>query len=143
MKSATRLLAMGTYALLGAGFLAAGASTLLVNTGLLPEGIRDTVIRFSQDNLMMLHIVQEFGSVLVLIGLLTFWFIANYDRSRFFHWAMTVYWAIMALIHWFHVAEPLTSVVGPLIITLPFLLFLLIGVMREATEKPRLAGAGA
>jgi hypothetical protein len=130
----TRLVAKGVYALVGAGFLLAGAATLLVNTGLLPGGVRGIVVRFSQDNLVMLHIVQEFGAVLVLLGLITFWFVRHYEQSQFFHWAMTAYWAIMALIHWFHVARPEVSVAGGLINTIPFAVFLAIGLMRLANE---------
>ena len=132
----TRLVAKGIYALVGAAFLAAGAATLLVNTGLLPGSVRNVVVRFSQDNPVMLHILQEFGSVLVLLGLLTFWFIRHYEQSLFFHWAMTAYWAIMALIHWFHVASPEVSVVGGLINTIPFAMFLAIGLLRLANEGP-------
>ena len=134
MSRTTRWLAKGLYGVVGVGFLLAGLVTLLVNTGLLPEGVRSIVVRFSQNNLIMLHIVQEFGSVLVLLGLLTFWFIRHYEQSQFFHWAMTAYWAIMALIHWFHVASPEISVVGGLINTIPFAIFLAIGLLREANE---------
>jgi hypothetical protein len=134
MSRTTRIVAKGIYGLIGTAFLLAGASTLLVNTGLLPGGVRDVVIRFSQDNLVVLHIIQEFGSVLVLVGLVTFWFIRHYEESLFFHWAMTAYWAIMALIHWFHVASPEVSVAGGLINTIPFALFLAIGLLRLAHE---------
>ena len=134
MTKTTRVLAKVTYTLFAALFLAAGATTLLVNTGLLPDALRDIVIRFSQNNNGMLHIIQELGSLLVLVALLTFWFIRHYDESRYFHWAMTVYWAIMAVIHWFHVASPTVSVVGGLINTIPVALFLTIGALRAATE---------
>jgi hypothetical protein len=134
MTRTTRVLAMSIYAIFGALFLAAGATTLLVNTGLLPDALREIVIRFSQGNPGMLHVVQELGSLLVLAGLLTFWFVFHYDQSRGFHRAMTAYWAIMALIHWFNVAGPWESVAGPLINTIPFVLFLAIGLLREATE---------
>jgi hypothetical protein len=139
MTKTTRVLAQVTYAVFGTLFLVAGATTLLVNTGLLPDALRNVVIRFSQDNLVMLHVVQEFGTLLVFAGLLTFWFIRHYDQSQFFHWALTAYWALMALIHWFHVASPSVSVVGGLINTVPFLLFLTIGLLRMATER---SGAG-
>jgi hypothetical protein len=134
MTRTTRIVAKGIYGLIGTAFLVAGASTLLVNTPLLPGGVRDVVIRFSQDNPAMLHIIQEFGSVLVLLGLLTFWFIRHYEESLYFHWAMTAYWAIMAVIHWFHVANPEVSVAGGLINTIPFALFLAIGLLRLAHE---------
>jgi hypothetical protein len=134
MTRTTRVLAKLTYALFGTLFLVAGATTLLVNTGLLPDGLRDIVIRFSQGNPGMLHVVQELGSLLVLAGLLTFWFLLHYDQSRGFHWAMTAYWTIMVIIHWFNVAGPWESVVGPPVNTIPFVLFLAIGLLREATE---------
>ncbi len=134
MSRTTRMVAQGTYGLVGTAFLLAGASTLLVQTPLLPGGIRDIVLRFSQDNLVVLHIIQEFGSVLVLLGLLTFWFIRHYDESLYFHWAMTAYWGLMALIHWFHVASPEVSLVGGFINTIPFALFLSIGLLRLAHE---------
>ncbi|HJZ60451.1 MAG TPA: hypothetical protein VKE74_36245, partial [Gemmataceae bacterium] len=119
MTRTTRALAKFTYAVFGTLFLAAGATTLLVNTGLLPDALRDVVVRFAQNNPGMLHVVQELGSLLVLAGLVTFWFLFHYDQSRGFHWAMTAYWAIMAVIHWFNVAGPWESVVGPLINTIP------------------------
>jgi hypothetical protein len=137
MKTATRILAKVVYGLVGTAFLAAGASTLLVNTGLLPSAINDSVLRFSQGNLGMLHVLQEFGTLMVFAGLVTFWFVWHYEQSHAFHWFMTAYWGLMALIHWFHVAGPAPSVVGPLINTVPVALFLTIGLLRVATERER------
>jgi hypothetical protein len=134
MRKLTRILAKLLYGITGAAFLAAGVSTLLVNTGLLPDALRDIVLRFSQNNPAMLHIIQEFGTLLVLVSLLTFWFLRHYERSQAFHWAVTTYWAIMATIHWFNVAGPWQSVVGPLVNTVPFLVFFIIGLLRAATE---------
>lgn len=133
-----RVLATLLYAVNGAAFLAAGAATLLVDTGLLPGGVRDAVVGFSRGDLGTLHIIQEAGSLLVLVGLLTLWFVFHYDQSRYFHWAMTAYWGIMALIHWFHVAGTPASVVGPLVNTVPFVLFALVGLVRgaEAANTP-------
>jgi predicted membrane-bound mannosyltransferase len=134
MTRTTRVLAKFTYALFGTLFLVAGASTLLVKTGLLPDAIRDTVVGFSHNDLETLHIIQEYGTLLVLVGLLTFWFLRHYEQSQAFQWAMTAFWAIIALLHWFDVRGPFESVVGPLVNTVPFLLFLVIGVLRTVTE---------
>jgi hypothetical protein len=136
MTKLTRILAQGTYALMGAAFLAAGLSTLLVNTGLLPDAVRDGLLRFTQNNLVFLHVLQEVGTLLVLVALVTFWCVWNYDRSRAFHWMLTAYWAIMAVIHWFNVASPTVSVVGGLINTIPVAVFLGLGLMRVAAEAP-------
>jgi hypothetical protein len=137
MTTFTRLLAKLVYAINAAAFLAAGASALLVNTGVLPGAVGDIVVQFSKGDPGVLHIVQELGSLLVLVGLVTLWFVVHYDRSRFFHWALTAYWAIMAVIHWFNVAGPNPSIDGPLMITVPFLVFLTIGLLRLATEGNR------
>jgi hypothetical protein len=134
MTTFTRPLAKLVYAINAAAFLAAGASALLVNTGVPPGAVRDTVVQFSKGDPGVLHIVQELGAILVLVGLVTLWFVVHYDRSRFFHWALTAYWAIMAVTHWFNVAGPNPSIVGPLVNTVPFAVFLTIGVLREATE---------
>jgi hypothetical protein len=134
MTTLTRLLAKFVYAINAAAFLAAGASALLVNTGLLPDAVRDLIVQFSKGDLGVLHIVQELGSLLVLVGLVTLWFIVHYDRSRFFHWALTAYWALMAVIHWFNVAGPNPSIVGPLVNTVPFAVFAALGLLRLATD---------
>jgi hypothetical protein len=81
--------------------------------------------------------MQELGSVLVFVGLITFWFLRHYEQSQPFHWSMTAFWGLFALAHWFDVRSPFPSVGGPLMTTLPFLLFVLIGLLRLATEGAR------
>lgn len=134
LKAATGILAKSTYAVIGIVFLAIGASVLLVSSGLLPGALRDTVLDFSDGNLNTLHIMQELGSVLVFVGLITFWLIRHYEQSMPFHWSMTVFWGLFALAHWFNVVGPSPSIAGPLITTIPFMLFVTIGFLRMATE---------
>jgi hypothetical protein len=136
MTKLTRILAQLTYGVMGAAFLAAGIATLLVNTGLLPDGVRDLiVVQFGQNNRGFLHVIQEFGTLLVFVGLVAFWCVWNYERSLAFHWMLTVYWALMSVIHWFNVAGPWQSIVGPLINTVPVVVFLALGLLRVATEN--------
>jgi hypothetical protein len=137
MKTATRVLAQSVYGLFGAGFLAVGASALLVNTGLLPEALRGAILDESQGNLDILHILQEFGSLLVFAGLVTFWFLGHYERSQAFHWSLTAFWGLLALVHWIDVRGPNPSIGGPLVTTVPFILFVAIGLLRAATEGDR------
>jgi hypothetical protein len=127
----TRALAQSLYALFGAGYLVAGVGVLLFRTGWLPGPVREVFLSVAEDNLNALHVMQEFGSLLVFAGLITLWFIRHYDQSRAFHWAMTAFWGLLALIHWFDVRGPYESVVGPAINTVPFGLFLLVGLLRE------------
>jgi hypothetical protein len=143
MKTAARVLAQSVYGVFGAGFLAVGASALLVNTGLLPEALRGAILDESQGNLDILHILQEFGALLVFAGLITFWFVWHYEQSQAFHWSLTAFWAFMALVHWFDVRGPEPSVVGPLVNTVPFMLFAVIGLLRTLTEGDRTAPGSA
>jgi hypothetical protein len=73
-----RLLATSLYGLFGAVYLLAGLSVLSLGTGLLPNPVRDVILDLARENDNTLHIMQEFGSLLVFTGLITFWFIRHY-----------------------------------------------------------------
>jgi hypothetical protein len=131
----TAALAKSLYGLVGALFLAVGITVLFFRTGLLPEQVKDIILKEAHDDLQTVHIIQEYATLLILNGLLTFWFLRHYEHSRWFHWAMTVFWGLFALIHWFDVRGALQSITGPLINTIPFLLFLLIGSLSIFSPK--------
>lgn len=122
------------YGLFGAVFLIVGATVMLLHTGLLPEAVKNIVMDFAQGDLNAVHLIQEMGSILVFAGLITFWFIRHYDQSKAYHWAMTTFWALWALAHWFDGREGPRSVSGPLINTTPFIVFLLIGLLRGNSD---------
>jgi hypothetical protein len=123
------ILAKALYILFGALYLTAGAAALLFRTGLLPAFAKDILLDVAQGNLNAVHISQELGSLLVFAGLITFWFARHYQQSLFFHWAMTTFWALFALIHWFDVRGPIRFDTGVLINAIPFILFLLVGLV--------------
>src|SRR5262245_21091558 len=116
----TRVLAKSLYGLFGAGYLVAGGSVLLLATGLLPQPVRDVIIDIGQDHPNSLHIMQELASLLVFAGLITFWFIWQYDQSRVFHWAMTTFWGLIAIVHWVDIRGGFQTGIGPVINTIPF-----------------------
>ena len=130
----TRALARSVYVLFGAVYLLAGVAVLLLGTGLLPGPVRDIITDVARDNPNTLHIMQEFGSLLVFVGLITLWFVRHYDQSRPFHWAMTAFWGLIALVHWFDIRGRGDDVVGPLINTVPFALFVAVGLLRHRSE---------
>jgi hypothetical protein len=134
-------LARSLYVLFGTIYLAAGMTALLFGTGVLPEALKNIVLEIARGDLNAVHITQEFGSLLVFAGLITFWFAWHYEQSRFFHWAMTAFWAIFALIHWFDVRGRAEFDIGDLINSIPFILFLSVGlVTRYRTEAAELLG---
>jgi hypothetical protein len=123
------------YGLFGVLFVLVGGGVLLVNTGLLPEAGRNIILTFAEGDVRLLHVIQEWGNAHLLLGLVTFWFIRHYDRSQAYHWAMTTYFAVNALIHWFDVRGAPESIVGPLINTVPFILFVTLGMLRTRVRK--------
>jgi hypothetical protein len=127
----TRVLIQSVYGLMGVLFLVAGGSVLLLGTGLLPAAARELIVGLAQDNDNTLHILQEFSSLLVFAGLITLWFTRHYEVSWPFHWAMTAFWGLIALVHWFDIrGRPSESVVGPAINSIPFALFVVLGLLR-------------
>jgi hypothetical protein len=131
----TRILARSLYTLVGVSFLLAGTTVLLLGTGLLPHGFKEVIEAEADGVRHTMHIMQEFATATVLLGLVTLWFVRHYEISRSFHWAMTLFWALFALIHWFDIRGPIGSVKGPSINTIPFVVFLLVGLLRERTER--------
>ena len=129
-----RLVTRSLYVLLGAVFLLGGASVLLLGTGLLPAPVRDVILSVGEDNTHTLHLMQEYATLLVLVALLTFWFVKHYEASRAFHWAMTLFWGLIALIHWFDPRGQFHYGLGEAINSIPFVLFVAVGLLRENAE---------
>jgi hypothetical protein len=125
-----RVLARSLYVLSGILYLIAGGSVLLLGTGLLPAGLRDAIVDVARGEPNTLHVLQEFSSLLVFAGLISLWFAWHYDRSLAFHWAMTTFWGLLALIHWVDIRGPITSFTGPAINSVPFLIYLVVGLLR-------------
>jgi hypothetical protein len=126
-----RILSQALYIVFGVIYLVAGVGVLLLGTGLLPGAVSDLIISIGQDNSNTLHIMQEFGSLLVFAGLITLWFARHYDQSRPFHWAMTVFWGLFALVHWFDIRGSFRFDIGTAINTIPLALFAVVGLLRE------------
>jgi hypothetical protein len=125
------------YVIVGTVFLIGGGTVMLLHTGLLPESVRNLVLNFAHGDSLAVHLIQEMASILVFVGLITFWFIRHYEISKAYHWAMTTFWALFALAHWFDGREGPRSVKGPMINTIPFAVFFLIGILRTSEARRR------
>jgi hypothetical protein len=134
----SRILAKALYLLFGVLYLAAGVTVLLFRTGLLPAWAKNAILESANGDLNAVHISQEFGSLLVFAGLITVWFTRHYEQSLYFHWAMTTFWALFALIHLFDVRGDIRFDIGVLTNAIPFVLFLTVGLLtgnRQAIGK--------
>jgi hypothetical protein len=107
---------------------------LLFRTGLLPNELEIALFDIAHRDLQAVHISQEFATLLVFAGLITFWFVRHYEQSLFFHWAMTIFWALFGLIHWFDVRGPIDFHPGVLINVIPFVLFLSVGIFTTNSQ---------
>ena len=121
----TKPIVKGLYAVNGALFIIAGTAVLLYRTPLLTDGVREIILKVVHDDLNALHLLQEFSSLMIAAGILSFWAVKNYEQAKTFHTAMTIFWGLLALIHWFDVRGPWHSIHGPIINTVPFVLFLI------------------
>jgi hypothetical protein len=127
----TKFIAKLLYTLFGLLFLLSGLTAVAARSGHLPTAAMNVLHDVSHGNGNTLHIVQELGSVLIFVGLITFWFISHYEQSMFFHWAMTIFLGAFALVHWYDIRGNWDSAKGPLITTIPFALFLVVGILRR------------
>ena len=131
-----------TYVLAGSFYLLLGVVVLLLGTGLLPAWVHDRIFEFGQNNPFTMHLIQETGTLWVLVGLLLFWFARNYDQSVKFHWAMTFYFSLDAFVHWFSAYGKFENEPRAIINAIPFLLFLVLGLLRRYSSRPATPGTG-
>jgi hypothetical protein len=127
-----RIASQTLYFLFGAVYLAAGASVLLYGATILPPIVPRIVAEVTHHDPYTLHIAQEFGSHMIILGLVTLWFAFHFDQSKVFHWAMTLGWGLFALIHWQDVRGTWESIKGPALTTIPFVLWALAGILRRS-----------
>jgi hypothetical protein len=126
-----RIFSQTLYVLFGVVYLAAGASVLLYGATILPPIIPRIVAEVTRHDPYTLHIAQEFGTHMIVLGLVSLWFALHFDQSQVFHWAMTLGWGLFALIHWQDVRGTWDSVKGPALTTIPFVLWAVTGVLRR------------
>lgn len=129
------------YALFGALLLAVGVAALLLETGLLPASAKETAVSFANGNLDTLHVMQEYGTLLVFVGVITLWFARRYELSATFHWAMTATLGLHAFAHWLDVRGE-RSLAGPVVNTVPVALFLAVGLLRLKARERKASGEG-
>jgi hypothetical protein len=126
-----KLISQLLYVLFGAVYLVAGLSLMLMGTNVLPPSLVRLIDHLTHYDREVLHVAQEFGTHLVILGLVTLWFVRHYEQSGLFHWAMTLGWALFALIHWRDIRGGGESWKGPAITTIPLMAFLVVGFLRR------------
>src|SRR5262245_44524817 len=88
------------YGLLGILYVLLGVGSMLLPTGWLPRGLADRFLAGGIPSPFVGHLLQEFGTVVLALGGVFLWYASRKEQSRSFHWTITFYFLLDALIHW-------------------------------------------
>src|SRR5215831_838103 len=81
------------YGLLGILYVCLGVGSMLLPIGWLPGGVADKLLAGETLNPFVEHLLQEFGTVVLALGLVFVWAASRKEYSGMFHWAMTFYFS--------------------------------------------------
>jgi hypothetical protein len=81
-------------------------------------------------NSFLNHLLQEFGAALLVLGLIFLWYARRKELSWGFHWLVTFYFFLMALIHWVGPDGLIGSASRGIINSIPFAVMLLLGLLQ-------------
>ena len=135
MQRVIEIITRSVYALSGALYLLLGVVVLLLGTGILPERVHDMVFEMGKSDPFTMHLIQETGTLWVLVGMLFVWFARHYAHSLRFHWAVVFYLALDAWVHWFNAYGAFEHEPRAVINAIPFFAYLLLGVLRNVYEN--------
>jgi len=118
------------YGLLGILYVCLGVGSMLLPIGWLPGGVADKLLAGETLNPFVEHLLQEFGTVVLALGLVFVWAASRKEYSGMFHWAMTFYFSLDALIHWVGPQGLIGSWPRGITNSIPFAVMLLVGVLQ-------------
>jgi hypothetical protein len=113
------------YGLLGVLYVAVGVGSML-----LPTGLGDDILAGEAPSPFVGHLLQEFGTVVLALGIVFLWYASRKEQSRIFHWAMTFYFALDALIHWVGPEGLIGSWPRGIANSIPLAVMLLLGLLQ-------------
>jgi hypothetical protein len=106
-------IALAVYALIGALGVLLGIAALLMPAVALPPDAHSPLTA---------HLVREQGAEGVFIGLMAFWCLVHYEHRRPVHYALLLFAALFASIHWAEYFANRRPLMSPLVNSVPFLL---------------------
>lgn len=102
------------YRLIGVGFILACLLTFLMMFGFFTE-IAEALYSHK------VHILQEFGCSLAFLGLISWWYSFNLDKGKAINLILTIFFVLLALVHWIDFFKGNLSITSPLINSIPML----------------------
>jgi multisubunit Na+/H+ antiporter MnhB subunit len=141
MQRVVEIVTRAVYALSGAVFLTIGFVVIVLGTGILPDRVHDRIFEMGRSDPFTMHLIQETGTLWVLVGMLFVWFARYYEHSIKFHWAVVFYLALDAWVHWFNAFGVFEHEPRAVINAIPFLVYLVLGLLRRGESSPELRPA--
>ena len=119
-----------TYGILGIVYVLVGAGSMLLPTGWLPQTLTDDFLAEQIRSPFLDHLLQEFGTVVLALGFVFLWQASRREHSRYFHWTMTLYFSLDALIHWIGPEGIIGSWQRGMVNSIPLAVMLLLGALQ-------------
>ena len=126
LNHATRL----AYGLLGTLYIFIGVGSMLLPPGWLPGDLAERFLVGEPLTPFFGHLLQEFGTVVIALGLVFLWRGCRPEHSPAFHWAMTFYCPLDALIHWVGPQGVIGSLQRGIVNSIPAAVLLVLGLLR-------------
>jgi hypothetical protein len=129
------------YALLGVLYLLVGVGSIALPAGWISsQWLGDEVAALyaaaSPDSYLN-HLTQEFGTVVIAVGLVFLWQARRKEPSRSLHWLLTLYLVLDSSIHWVGPQGLIGSVQRGLINSIAPVLMLILGVLWWGAPRLR------
>ncbi len=114
------------YLLIGVIYMLIGTGAIFVPSGVLPAEWIVSIYGSDISNSLSMHMILEFGAALLALGSVFLWRARHSRYSPTFHWGMTTYFIVDAMIHWLGPDDAVDSLPHDLINTAPFLLMMIL-----------------
>jgi hypothetical protein len=124
------------YGLFGVLYVLIGVGSIVLPLGWLPQSLGGDMLAREAPSLFLEHLLQEFGTVVLALGLVFLWYARRTELSSAFHWMVTLYFALDALIHWVGPEGLVGSWSRGIINSIPFALMLLLGLLQLRAARP-------
>jgi len=126
-----RTLTRTVYALLGMLYLLVGVGSIALPAGWIsPRWVGDDVAGLyaaATRESFLNHLTQEFGTLVIAVGLVFLWQARREEPSRSLHWLLTFYLVLNSVIHWVGPQGFIGSLQRGLINLIPPLVLLVLG----------------
>ena len=98
--------------------------TLTIGLGILALFQPELALPSDSRSALTAHLIREQGAEGVFIGLMAFWCLFHFEARRSVHFALLLFTALFAAIHWAEYLDARRQLASPVLNSLPFLAFL-------------------